>query len=249
MTILFGILCQDGVVVGADGSATFATAQFSTIEQPTEKIDIHDNRVIVAGTGEIGLGQRFNAVVADAFKSPNFLKLTPVNMMTELSHHALKNFQRTFVPDHVPYGALLAFFSAGQPQLCEFQYGNMRPEFKTNRLWYVSMGGGQHIGDPFLGLMRKVFWESGPPSRQDAIFSVVWALRHAIECNPGGINEPIRIAVLTADNSGKPQARLLDENELQEHRENVDEAIKHLRAYRSKLKGDDSGQVPEVPKP
>lgn len=57
MTILVGLLCKEGIVIGADSSATFGSAQFRTIEQPTDKIEIIDNQIIVAGTGQIGLGQ------------------------------------------------------------------------------------------------------------------------------------------------------------------------------------------------
>ena len=250
MTILVGVLCQDGVVIGTDGSATFVYGRHPTIEQPTQKIDIIDGRVIVVGSGEIGLGQRFTAITEQVFKDPNFLKLVPLGMVTDLCHRALNNFGHTFVqPNAVPFGALLGFFSNGQPQLCEFQYQSMRPEMKTERLWYVSMGSGQMIADPFLGLIRQVFWESGPPTRQEAIFAVMWTLRHAIICNPGGINEPIQIAVLSRDKGGQPQARLLDENELQEHRESVSEAIKHLRGYRDQLRGEQAEQIPEIPKP
>lgn len=249
MTILVGVLCQDGVVIGADGSVTFAAGQNPTIEQPTQKIDIIDGSVILVGTGEVGLGQRFSAITEQALKAPDILKLSAIDRVTHLSHHALKNFSHTFVqPNAVPYGALLAFFANGQPYLCEFQLHNMRPELKTDRLWYCSMGGGQMIVDPFLGLIRKVFWDSGPPTIQEGIFATTWALRHAIDCNTGGINEPIQIAVLAKNDHGDPKARLLDGDELQEHRENVDGAVEHLRDYRNKLKGDQAA-IPDVPKP
>ena len=40
MTILIGVLCKDGVVIGADSSATFDAGGIRTIEQPTKKIDL-----------------------------------------------------------------------------------------------------------------------------------------------------------------------------------------------------------------
>jgi 20S proteasome alpha/beta subunit len=65
MTAIVGIRCKDGVVIGADSSATFTDGgQVRTIEQPTEKkIEIIGDKVIVAGTGSVGHGQRFCAVV------------------------------------------------------------------------------------------------------------------------------------------------------------------------------------------
>ena len=54
MTILVGLLCKDGIVIGSDSSATFGTMQNRTIEQPTDKIEIIDGKVIIAGTGQVG---------------------------------------------------------------------------------------------------------------------------------------------------------------------------------------------------
>lgn len=250
MTILVGVLCKDGVIIGADGSATFGAGQMRTIEQPMQKIDILDGAVIVAGTGEIGLGQRFSAITKQAFSETPFRQKKPLDLVTELSQRTLNNFGATIFKNlnHcIPYGALVAFQNGGATHLCEFQLENMRPELKTDKLWYVSMGSGQVIVDPFLSLMRKAFWNAGPPTKQDATFAVTWALLHAVDCNPGGIGEPIQIAELTKDGKGHPHARLLGENELQEHRQNVQNAVEYLGAYRDKLKG--TGAAPEVPKP
>ena len=51
MTAIVGVLCRDGVVIGTDSSATFTYGPQRTIEQPTEKLSIVDQSVIVAGTG------------------------------------------------------------------------------------------------------------------------------------------------------------------------------------------------------
>ena len=62
MTVLVGVLCQDGVVVGSDGSATFAAApHLKTIEQPVRKTFLVGSDVIFAVTGAGGLGQRLHA--------------------------------------------------------------------------------------------------------------------------------------------------------------------------------------------
>ena len=63
MTAIVGVLCSDGVVVGSDSAATFASGIQPTIEQETIKIDVINDRVIVAGSGLIGLHQRCHNVV------------------------------------------------------------------------------------------------------------------------------------------------------------------------------------------
>ena len=50
MTILIGILCQDGVVVGSDSSVTFVAGQQRTIEQKCRKIEVlSEGRLILGG--------------------------------------------------------------------------------------------------------------------------------------------------------------------------------------------------------
>ena len=111
------------------------------------------------------------------------------------------------------------------------------------------MGSGQTITDPFLGFMREVFWESGPPSVGDAVFAVTWTLEHVIGLNPGGVNGPISIAVLEKLKDRTMRGRRLDPTELAEHRQNVNAARAHLREYQKKLQPDASIGLPEVPKP
>jgi hypothetical protein len=41
MTILIGVVCEDGIVIGADSSATFSAGQIPTIEQPIKKVYVH----------------------------------------------------------------------------------------------------------------------------------------------------------------------------------------------------------------
>ena len=249
MTILVGIKCKDGVVIGADSSATLGQApNLRTIEQKIRKIQVIGDRVIVAGTGQVGLGQRFNAVVQSAWqqKDKPFSK-PPLEVGKLLAQLAIKDFQFTAV-QMGQFGALVAFPTGSQSNLCEFAVGDFQPELKTDdSLWYVSMGSGQPITDPFLGFMRRVFWKDDVPSSQDGIFAVTWALQHAIEVNPGGINEPMQIAVLGRDKRGRLLARLLEESELAEHKNNVEGAISHLRNYAQASSGEGSPALPEKP--
>ena len=76
MTVVVGIRCTDGVVIGTDSAMTFGlSAQQLTIEQPYHsKIDVVENHIIVAGTGHIGLGQRFAYEVKKLWKRKFFSK-------------------------------------------------------------------------------------------------------------------------------------------------------------------------------
>lgn len=243
MTVLVGIKCKDGIIIGSDSSATFSAGQIRTIEQTTKKIQILHNKIIVAGTGQIGLGQRFCDVVGRGYTDKKFIGKNAVQMASEITHLAIADFQYTGV-NRGEYGALVAFQAANDIHLCEYATADLQPELKTAGIWYVSMGSGQLIADPFLGLMRKVFWDDGMPSLQEGIFIATWTLQHAIDVNAGGVNGPIQLAVLTKDGN----ARMLSEDELTEHQENVTGVLTHLCGYKDKLSGKSSLPIPEVPK-
>jgi hypothetical protein len=107
------------------------------------------------------------------------------------------------------------------------------------------MGSGQPITDPFLGLMRKVFWNDDTlPNVAEATWITYWTLSHAIDLNAGGIQGPVAIATLRKSGDSSPIATLLEEEELQEHRDNVRDVELYLRKYRDET----HQRIPEGPK-
>lgn len=244
MTVLIGIRCKEGIVVGADSAATFAAGQMRTIEQPVKKIAILEDRIIIAGTGEIGMGQRFCAAVKAAWDAKEF-RGTAVDVGKALAARGINDFASTKAQGNT-YGALVAFPVSSSLELCELAVTNFQPEIKTNELWFVSMGSGQPIADPCLAFIRQAFWPDGIPSCEDGVFAVVWTLAQAIRLNPGGINAPMQVATLTM-RERQPVARLLDDAEIAEHVANVDGAIEHLRQYRRDIRGASAADIPAAP--
>jgi hypothetical protein len=237
MTLIIGVLCSDGVVLGADGATTLVAGNQYTIRQPTSKLHILNNAAILGGTGAVGFGQRFQQVASNGLASKKGTA-SHLDIGRSITQAALADAASTR-PNNFPpaalnteYGALLAFHHAGKAHLCEFQLGNMQPEFKTDQLWYAAMGSGQVLADPFLALVRNLFWKDGPPRRSDAAFAITWALTHAIGINPGGLGDPICIAELYAEN-GKPVARIIPGEELDEHKENVRGLERYIGDYPS----------------
>ena len=250
MTSLVAIRCQDGVVIGADSSATFSDAgQRRTIEQPTErKIEIIGGQLIVAGTDSVGHGQRFCAVVQRLFDEKAFMGKSGIEIGKMLSSAGIKDFMETHLKT-IPYSAFVAYPAENQTFVCELpgrDFG-FQPEIKDpSDIWFASAGSGQSITDPFLALFRDIFWRDGPPSLQGGVFTALWALRHACDVNPGGIKEPVRIAVLARE-KGKLRAQKLDDDQLAEHRNMVADATRHMAKFRDVLEG--KAEASNVPKP
>jgi hypothetical protein len=247
VTALVGIYCKDGVVIGADSAATSAAAGgLRLVEMPVKKIEIIDDRMIIAGTGQIGLGQRFCARTSELWLAKRLSGMDHFTAANTIADNAIKDFASSNARMG-QYGALVAFPAKGDRHLVEFATDDLQPEFKNTNLWYGSMGSGQTIIDPMLGLMREVFWSDGPPTVQDAIFATTWLLDHAVAINPGGVNAPVRIAVLEKF-KGEWKARLLTDEELLEHRGNVGAAKDALRNYKSHMaQGADAVELPPVP--
>lgn len=240
MTSIVGIQCNDGVVIAADSSATFGVApNHKTIEQITlEKICVIGN-VIVAGTGEVGLGQRACNFIQKLWDGKQFSD-DPFSVTRRIAHNVIKDFHETFVRSG-SYGALVAFPVGHKLFLCEFDQVQFQPELKTGDLWYCSMGSAQQITDPFLALMRDVFWVRGRPNLSDGTFAALWALQHAVDVNPGGVGGPVHVATLALDKKSQPFVKILKDSDLELHRMHIEGAKNCLRHFRESLSQDVSG--------
>lgn len=251
MTSIVGILCQDGVVIGADSSVTYVHEgpkfSQSMIEQPFEKIEIIDNHVILVGTGAIGQGQRFKAIVQRAWNSKELRSKDALTGGKILSAEAINDFAETRAHQGT-YGALVAFPCYGKAHLTEFALSDFQPEMKTDKLWFTSMGSAQHITDTFLAFLKEVFWEKTIPNVNDGIFAAKWTLDHAVKINPGGVNGPVRIAILEKTGDSH-KARIIPEEELQEHAQAIADAKTALAKFRNNYASVNHEDVPNIPQP
>lgn len=215
------------------------------MEQPTQKINIVEN-VIIAGTGEIGLDQRFCAVVGGI--SSKFKSMPHEKAGVMIAGAFIENVKETYLnnspyrPGH--YGALLAYVSKKDSKycLCEFHPESFQPEWKTpEKIWFASMGGGQYITDPFLGFLRHLFWQNKQPSLEEGKFITKCVLKHVIDVNPGGIKEPIQMAIIDSTQ----EAKILNTDELGEVLNLFERYEKHCRSFT--IEKEQPVRVPPVP--
>jgi 20S proteasome alpha/beta subunit len=250
MTVLVGVLCQDGVVVGSDASMTFlAGGEFRTVEQPAEKTFVVAPDVLLAGTGSVGLMQRFQAVVTTLrAKTAEWGPRAHIETAKVISRAMIEDFAFTHAPKGT-FGALVAFSTRTNCHLCEFSTDHFQPEFKAPANWFVAMGSGQPITDPFFGLLRRTLFKGKQPRLQEGIFAAMWALSHAIELNPGGINGPPQIGVLYRGRKGEFEAKRLVSEELAEHQSHVEAVEEHLASYCERLNPKQPVTTQPQPKP
>ena len=66
------------------------------------------------------------------------------------------------------------------------------------------------------------------------MFITTWALQHAIELNPGGIKEPIQMAIMKKNDRQRFSANFVNNDEILEHLDNIADAESYLADYKSK---------------
>ena len=244
MTAVVGISCSDGIVIGTDSSITTMQAgSIAVIEQRMEKLAVIDGKIVIAGTGDVGLGQRFRNIVekasaSEVFQKPPDANAKPIDLCCNISRMAIDNFSFTNAPKN--YSALVAAPIWGTPVLCEFDNG-LQPTI-YDKLPFCSMGSTQAITDTFLAFMSDTFWPEGQPTVERAILAVTWTLDHAIAVNPGGVNGPAQIAALEKKRNAF-EARLLSDDDLNEHRSWIASSKRYLS---ERLRDVDS--APNVPR-
>jgi hypothetical protein len=236
VTVLVGVRCTDGVVIGADSAATSSHGPQHLIQiQSADKINIVGDRVIIACTGAVGLSQRFQGIVKSAWDKKSFQKPTN-DCLREIARATLQDFEHTGVPRMPPnqggigFGSLMAAPVDGMAQLVEFGSSDFQPEIKRDQIHFVAMGSGQVLAEPFMAFVSRVLWGGKPPDVQLGAFGLYWVLSHTIQFAPGGVGLPIKIAVLKKV-KGDWVARSVEGDELQEPEQHVAEIEKLIAGY------------------
>ena len=260
MTLIVGIKCKDGIVLGADSAATFGNALgVLTVVQSTKKLHIIGERIVIGVSGPGGLSQLFADRVQQLWDGKEFVRSVSLpdvmrKLRDSIQADALQALRSAGIAtpsvgniarETAISGTLVALPVAERPELIELDYqGN--PEAATEDLPYRTIGSGQQLADPFLAFIRKIFWPTGLPPLSEAIFSTVWALDHAIAVNPGGVAGPVHIAVVSGGEN-RWSAQVFDVDHLSEPRELIANAEAHLASFRDFEAAEPAGTPPPTP--
>jgi ATP-dependent protease HslVU (ClpYQ) peptidase subunit len=259
LTLIVGVRCEDGVVMGADSAATLSALGQPTVRQQYDKVEIIGDKVLVAVSGPVGLGQRLVGELANAWTNK---KLTGESweVMTTLRRLFMPHLEDEFKAAQVaqPVVGALARESVlshtlaampvkKEPRLFQFDHQGA-PEEAKEKLPFVCIGSGQYLADPFMAFIAELFWQKGKfPSLPDGVFATVWTIEHAISVAPGGIAGPVQVHILAKDDSDW-MARRLEDSDLQEHYQAIADARSALQRFRT---GFEPGEqdVPLPPSP
>lgn len=266
MTILVGVKCSDGVVLGSDSAVTSAPMLGMNVmtETGASKIErpFGDEPLIAATTGSVGMSMRFFQELRDHYTDnqniKRWLRHSAVKFATALAGIVTKNFMSTFSPvmqnPQIGFGlgALVGFVAEDKPQLVEFDSVQFQPDFKgvqdaASGRWrtrpYATMGSGQTMGDPFLAEANSLlFGADAVPSLKQGKILATWALKHVIKYNAGMIGGPIQLAVIEKHEQ-KWRAQLIDSGECEQV---VAQIEQHVRSFWDEP-GEAAGEAAEAP--
>lgn len=249
------------MVVGADGAATFGNVSQTTIQQPIRKLSIVDGHIIVGTSGPIAIGQAYTAEITKLSKG-NFKK-SPDKILTDINQAVWPHIEREWKCAEVVSkllgpqvaaqsalsGAVVAMSVYGQGSLFQFNH-QCSPEEATLDLPFIAIGSGQALADPFLAFLRRIFWPKILPNLAEGILATLWALEHAILTNAGGVSKPVQIIKLSKAKDNSWNALELSDEELGEHRQNMNDAERALANYRKgQQASDESTSIPQPPVP
>ena len=227
MTLVIGVRCGDGIVIGADSKATYALPDGRpTVEQVMDsKIHRVDDKLIYAFAGDMSLGQDVMHSLSKSWekhksKSKENIKnnlskavVEPVKEYAERSQSVALLMRAASVQDPV-VTSIVAFVTKDQPALIHYNLAG-HPEEITRGLTFVTIGSGQLYADPFVAFVKRVAWKNGQPRTvKQGIVGVLWALQYAGDSSTSGVGGPFSIGVL-AKEKGEWKASVLEGERLE----------------------------------
>jgi 20S proteasome alpha/beta subunit len=243
MTLILGLRCTDGVVLGADGGFGPEPLGLRSVEPPGRALHVLGGHTVLAVAGDAGLGQRLAEEVEEAYRQGELPGPSRRHALWSLGARFrepltaaaadARPFQKLLgkkVREAVLTQSLLAYPNAADFELVAFDHqGGYERVDEPSR--FAALGGAHAVAHPFLSFLRRLLWEDRPPSVAEGTFAVTWALEHALATAPGRVTGPLRLVVLERNASG-PAARALTGAELDEQRAAIRATEAQLRAFR-----------------
>lgn len=245
MTVNIAFLCTDGVVLAADSMLTTANerAPFGTGKGISRKLHAIGSDKLFTWSGEQGQAGRLRMYIELlALPEPDCPHV--LNHMLTLSESVLLSFEKTRSLGLIDCEAFLAFPYRGQLQCCAFK-GAFQPCMMDADNYYMALGTGKQLADPFLKYITDLMCPRQPTVRE-AIFLSYWTILHVINSGPGGVDHPIRIGTLTSDGA-EAYVKVLGDTEIDDQQQAVAGLQDVLRKWRDQVSGSVEAEVSPPP--
>jgi hypothetical protein len=164
-----------------------------------EKLQQIGDRAILACTGSVGFAQRAKIIADEMWNKKRFTD-NGMSTASNLAGRLIADFSSSNVQRHPQlgfnFGALLAMVVQDVPYLVEFDSVGFQPELKDGNLFYVAMGSGQMLADPFLTFVKRVLWKDKMPDVERAKIGIWWVLNYTCVQAVGMVGGELKLGVL-----------------------------------------------------
>ncbi|MCY4466736.1 MAG: hypothetical protein OXE46_14495 [Chloroflexi bacterium] len=246
MTLIIGVRCGDGIVIGSDSVTTYSSFSGQpTIEQEIDtKVRIINNNALYASAGEVGPSQDILSALESNWtkisRRPKYhtvKKELSDTISGQIKHYARRKEETLVTPGRnnsfvteVGIACVLAVPIADEHHLFLFdQHGN--PEEYRSELPIVTVGSGQVQADPFLAFVKRVAWNDKQPATvKQGIAGVLWTLQYVIARNSAlGVGGQPSIGILEkADRNWEISVHKLGSERLSMHIDAITNAEQSL---------------------
>ena len=254
MTVLVGILANDGVAVAADRQVTVGH-----VGLPTQKISPIGGDSLIASCGSLALGQKIRMVFEThhaelkahpyvenlpAIEQAIRVVVTPTLQMAEKTRYVVPGAENNALACSL---ACIPFVDG--LRLCHVDYDGSIYCLDEN-LPYVTAGSGKINADPFIRFIWDVFWpEPGhlPPLRE-AIFAAYWTVQMNIEYQSTGVGIGVDVWTVNRNGDGSYAAAETDQARLEPSGMFIESMKQAMRTQRDRTFGQGESATEAPPK-
>lgn len=262
LTILVGILCEDGVVVASDGMVSTNLGTIPFVGFSNIKTHLIGDGAIVACAGDDRLMTYFIE-----FLKLNYVTLynkyhkSPFDVLTftrelgaQFANNIINNYKQyptELVKDQLEniakngfqFQAIIALSFNGAHYIFEYDNRFNPTMLRDNGVWHIILGSGMYVANPSIHLVKKILNINSKPKVNRAQILAYWTVDHAIEVSSGGIGGETTIAVLQKAN-GEYKASV--ENKTSEHSVFMKDIYDYIWAYETFACSKE--EIQEIPK-
>ena len=229
MTVILGVLCRDGTVVGSDGASSQSTSKgLITYERAKQKIWILPSGVFGATSGNAALGQRVKVGVNRFFRDTETEFSDPYELGDSLRMRVRQELEQIEMKPSNTDSSMVAFQLEKKNFLLTLKGEQLTPRMVEDDLFYQAIGGGANLAQPFFEFLRETFWiNENLPSVGEARIGVEWTLQHTVSTSSRGVSFPLNVVSRT----GSDLPCKLRNEEIEEPLETIKRMQKKLREY------------------
>ena len=247
MTLIIGVRCGDGVVIGNDSVTTYASPDGQrTIEQEIDtKVRVLDDSALYASAGAVGPSQDILSTLQSNWqrisrktKYHTVKKSIADTISSEIKNYVRRMEETLVVRNNdnpfattIQHASVMAVPIANSHHLFMFDaHGN--PEEYKSELPIVTVGSGQVQADPFLAFVKRVAWKDQQPDTvKQGIVGVLWTLQYVIAKNSAlGVGGEPSIGILEKE-GGAWAASVLKDDRLGMHKHAISSAEESMKEH------------------